>query len=54
MSLKCVVNNDRKEKKVKKQRFLNHEQLCEKLQDTGGTHIDREQVVLQNLKDMGF
>jgi len=49
MTLKIVVDNVPKKKKP-----LNHEQLCEKLQQTGGTHLDREQVVLQNLKDMGL
>jgi cobalamin biosynthesis Co2+ chelatase CbiK len=51
MTLKIVVDNVPK-KEVKK--YLTHKQLCHKLEETGGTHLDREQVVLQNLKDMGF
>jgi len=53
MSLKLVVDNEPK-KKPKKRKWLNHDELCEKLQQTGGTHLDREQVVLQNLRDMGL
>lgn len=53
MALKLVVNNDKK-KTTKKRQGLNHKQLCSKLQETGGTYLDREQVVLQNLRDMGL
>ena len=49
--LKLVVDNVPKKKPYK---FLTHKQLMNKLSETGGSHLDREQVVLQNLKDMGL
>lgn len=51
MALKLVVNNDRKKRTRK---GLSHSELIEKLETAGGSHLDREQIVLQNLKDMGL
>lgn len=48
MPLKCVVNNDRKKKP------LTDEELIAKIQKTGKTYIDRENVVIQNLKELGL
>ena len=49
--LKLVVDNAHK-KPTKK--GLSHAELMIKLSNSGGSHLDREQVVLQNLKDMGL
>ena len=50
MSVKLIVDNV--PKKAKK--GLSHKGLMAKLSNTGPSHLDREQVVLQNLKDMGL
>jgi len=50
MTLKLVVNNTPK-KLLKK--ILSHEELMTKV-STGATVHDREQIILQNLKDMGL
>ena len=49
--LKLVVNNvPRKPRKPK----VTHQELIAKINQAAGTYLDREQIVLQNLKDMGF
>ena len=51
--LKLVVDNTPKKSYLEKS-FLNHEQLIAKLNNSNGNHLSREQIVLQNLKDMGL
>ncbi len=51
MTLKCVVNNTKKKRSEPK--GLSHPELIEKL-ESAGDHLSREQIVVQNLKDMGL
>jgi len=49
--LRLVIDNDKKQRSKK---TLNHHELMAKIQAIGSTHLDREQVIIQNLKNIGL
>jgi len=54
--LKLVVNNTTKQPTANRwaRRGLTHKQLMRKLDACRGSYLDREQIVVQNLRDMGL